>query len=102
MVSKQLIRVIMLYDLLLCFMGLSAAASCHRIRHAFWDNVVGKRNARHLFQKFKLGNQSICDEPRSGWPQILYDKALKTAIEDGNNQLCGELIERFQVSDKTV
>lgn len=73
-----------------------------RICQAFWDNVAGKRNAMHCFQKFNLGNQSICDEPCNGWPQILYDKALKTAIEEGNSQLCGELVERFQVSDKTV
>ena len=63
---------------------------------------MNERTTRHWFQKFRSGDLSLCDEARSGCPQALDNKALKAAIEQESSQTCGELAERFQVSDETV
>lgn len=56
----------------------------------------------YWFEKFRFGALSFCHEPRSDWPQVYDDKVLKAAIEENNRQTCGELAERFHVSDETV
>lgn len=98
-VSKQLVRGF-------CFMTLRWAFShLHQVAEyikPLGENAVNERIARHWLQKFRSGNLSLCDEPRSDQAQVLDDEALKVAIEEDNSQTCGELAERFQVSDETV
>ncbi|GFT16047.1 histone-lysine N-methyltransferase SETMAR [Trichonephila clavipes] len=71
-VSKEPVRVYLLCDFKV---GLSAAASSRRIcQVAFGDSAVNERTARHLFQKFRLGDLSLCDKAQTGRPQALYDE----------------------------
>ena len=97
--SKDLVQSCLLYDFKV---GLSAAASSIRICQAFGDGAVNECTARHWFQKFKSGDLSLHDEPRSGQPQVLNDKVLKAAIERDSSLTCGELARQFNVSDETV
>ena len=62
-VSKDLVRSCLLYDLK---MGLSGAASSFRICQAFGDGTMNEHTAMRWFQKFKLGDLSLHDEPCSG------------------------------------
>ncbi|GFY72332.1 histone-lysine N-methyltransferase SETMAR [Trichonephila inaurata madagascariensis] len=78
-VSKELVRGCLIYDFKV---GLSAAASSHRICQAFGDSAVNERTARHWFQKFRSGDLSLCDKARTGRPQALDDEALKAAIKE--------------------
>ncbi|GFX23220.1 histone-lysine N-methyltransferase SETMAR [Trichonephila clavipes] len=80
--SKELVRGCLLYDFKV---GLSAAASSHRICQAFGDSTVNERTARHWFQKFRSGNLSLCDKARTGRPQVLDDEALQAAIQDDSS-----------------
>jgi len=98
-VSKQLVRVCLLYDFKV---GLSAAASSHRICQAFGESAVNERSLRHWFLKFRSGEVSLADEPRSGGPHVLDDEALKAAIVEDSGLTCDELAERFHVSAETV
>ncbi|GFT86901.1 histone-lysine N-methyltransferase SETMAR [Trichonephila clavipes] len=66
----ELVRGCLLYDFKL---GLSAAASSHRICQAFGDSAVNERMARHWFRKFRSGDMSLCDKARRGRPQALND-----------------------------
>lgn len=63
---------------------------------------MSEHTDRHWFQKFRSEYMSLCDEPRSGRQLFLDYEALKTDVEEGNSQICGELAERFLVSDETV
>ena len=83
-------------------MGLSAAASSRRICQAFGNSAVNEQTARRWSQKFKSGDLSLRDEPSSGRPQVLNDRGLKAAIEEGSSLTCGELARQFNVSDETV
>ena len=97
--SKDLVRSCLLYDFKV---GLSAAASSRRICQPFGDSAVNERTARRWFQKFKLGDLSLRDEPRSGRSQVLNDRTLKAAIEEDSSLTCGEFARQFNVSDETI
>ena len=60
--SKDLVRSCLLYDFKV---GLLAAASSRRICQAFGDSAVNERTAKRWFQKFKSGDLSLRDEPRT-------------------------------------
>lgn len=98
-VSKVLVRSCLLYDFKV---GLSAAESSRRICQAFGDNAVNERTARQWFQKFRSGDMSLNDAPRSGRPQALDDETLRAAIESDSSQTCSELASHFQVTDETI
>ncbi|XP_035232950.1 histone-lysine N-methyltransferase SETMAR-like [Stegodyphus dumicola] len=96
-VSKVLVQSCLLYDF---NVGLSAAESSRQVCQAFGDDGVNKQTTRQWFQKFRSGDMSFSDAPRSGWPQALNDEALKAAIENDSSQTCGELVAHFQISDE--
>ncbi|XP_076066931.1 histone-lysine N-methyltransferase SETMAR-like [Oratosquilla oratoria] len=98
-VSTDLVRGCLLYDFKV---GLSAVVSSRRICQAFGDSAVNERTARLWFKKFKSGDLSLRDEPRSGRPQVLNDGVLKAAIEEDSSLTCGEVARQFNVSDETV
>ncbi|GFW59782.1 histone-lysine N-methyltransferase SETMAR [Trichonephila clavipes] len=98
-VSKEPIRVCLLYDFKV---DLPAAASSRRICQTFGDSAVNEGTAKHLFQKFRSGDLSLCNKARTGRPQALDDEALQAAIEGDNSQMCAELARQFNTSSKTV
>ncbi|XP_076063419.1 histone-lysine N-methyltransferase SETMAR-like [Oratosquilla oratoria] len=98
-VSTDLVRGYLLYDFKV---GLSAAASSRRICQAFGDSAVNEHTARRWFKRFKSGDLSLRDEPRSGRSQVLNDGVLKVTIEEDSSLTCDDLARQFNVSDETV
>ncbi|GFY63103.1 histone-lysine N-methyltransferase SETMAR [Trichonephila inaurata madagascariensis] len=76
-VSKELVRGCLLYDLKV---GLSAAASSHRICQAFGDRAVNENMARHWFQKFRSGDLSLCDKARTGRHRLWMTKPCRRPL----------------------
>lgn len=63
-----------------------------------WVNappVIGSRSSGREVCSFVMS-------PRSGRQQVLDDEALNAAVEEDYSQICGEVAERFEVSDETV
>ncbi|GFT02296.1 histone-lysine N-methyltransferase SETMAR [Nephila pilipes] len=69
---------------------------------AFGDSAVNERTARQLFQKFRSGDLSLCDEHRSGRPHSLDDEDLQAAIEEDSRLKCNEYAKQFNISDETI
>lgn len=97
--SSQLIRACLLYEFKLAN---SAAEATRKICLAFGEDAVKERTARNWFQKFRTGDESLEDEPRTGRPLSLDIEALPTAIEDNSSLTCQELSLIFNVSDETI
>ncbi|GFT09608.1 histone-lysine N-methyltransferase SETMAR [Trichonephila clavipes] len=87
-VLKELVRGCLLYDFQKK-VGLSTAASSHRICQAFGDSAVNERTAVFL----KLSNRPT---------QALGDEALQAAIEEDSSQTCGEFTRQFNTFSQTV
>ncbi|GFY38869.1 hypothetical protein TNIN_474201 [Trichonephila inaurata madagascariensis] len=47
----------------------------------FGDSAANECMARHWFQKFRLGDLSLCDKARTGRPHALDDEALQAVVE---------------------
>ncbi|GFS32114.1 histone-lysine N-methyltransferase SETMAR [Nephila pilipes] len=75
--SKDLVQCCFLYDFKV---GLSEAASSRRIFQVFGDGTVNERTTRHWFKKFRSGDLSLCDEPRSRRPHALDDGACRLLL----------------------
>ena len=60
--TSQLIRGCLLYEVKL---GSSAAEATTKLCSAFGDDAVKDRTARYWFNRFRAGNESLEDEPRS-------------------------------------
>ena len=52
------------------------AETARKINQAFGNDTV-----RRWFAKFRFGNFSLEDEPRSGRPTIIKDEDLRTLVE---------------------
>lgn len=97
--SKQLIRSCLLYDFK---SGLKAVESIRRINAAFGEGTVSRTTAYDWFDRFRGGDYSLEDQPRSGRPSELDDDELRAAVEDDPHITTRELAELLDVSHQTV
>jgi histone-lysine N-methyltransferase SETMAR len=96
--DKTHIRHIMLYEFR---KGSSGAEACRNIC-AIYPGAIGVSQCKVWFQKFRSGDFSLKDEPRSGRPRELDNDVLKNVIEADPRQTAGELAEIFGTSATTV
>lgn len=94
-----MIRTCLLYDFKF---GVTAAESCRRICSAFGADVVSERTAQEWFKRFRTGDTSVQDRPRSGRPSEVCDERLLQLVEADPHANPGELAEALGVSDKTI
>jgi histone-lysine N-methyltransferase SETMAR len=67
-----------------------------------YGEVLDAPKCRYWFRKFKSGDFSLQDAPRSGRPAVLDNDLLKAAIEEDPRLTTRELAERFNCSNSTV
>lgn len=96
---KVAIRSCLLYEYKL---GTNASEACRKICLAFGEDAVKERTARNWFQKFRSGNESLEDEPRSGRPVSIINSELKQAIEADSSLTCHELGLTFNCNEETI
>ena len=93
------IRICLLYEFKL---GHSAAEATRNISQAWSEDAVSERDARWWFERFRSGNMSIEDMPRSGRPSKVNISTLQELIEADPRQTSRELAEALHVDHQTV
>lgn len=96
---KDFIRVLLLYDFKF---GVKAAESSRRICAAFGDGSVSERTAQDWFKRFREGDTSLEDRPRSGRPSVVDDERLRQMVEADQHQTSRELAAILGVSHFTI
>jgi histone-lysine N-methyltransferase SETMAR len=97
--SKPLIRHCLLYDFLY---GRSAAESERCIKQAFGQVKLSSANCRQWFQKFREGDYSCEDKPRSGRPSVVDEDELCRHIEQNPRASARDLARAFGTSHPTI
>ena len=60
---------------------IGAAETARKINQAFGNDSVNERTIQGWFAKFRSGDFSLEDEPRSGRPIVIQDEDLRILVE---------------------
>ena len=100
MVAEKIkIRCSILYEFKL---GRKTSDATRNIRKVFGEDAVSDRNAQFWFAKFRRGDESLDDDPRTGRPSVVSDEILRDEIESNPRQTCSELAQTLKISETTV
>ena len=97
--SKLYIRFGLLYD---CKSGLSTAESSRRLCAAFGQGTVSERTTREWFARFRLGDESLEDQPRSGRPTAVDDDRMLQLLQDDPRLTAPNIAEQLGVCKQAV
>ncbi|CAF4786012.1 unnamed protein product [Rotaria sp. Silwood1] len=93
------IRHCILYEFQL---GNNASAAVHNICAALGEGVVADRTCRDWFKRFREGDMSLEDRPRSGRPLEIDIEQLKVLIEDNPRLTTSELSAMLLCNHSTI
>ena len=93
------IRHCILYEFQL---GNSASAAARNICAALGDDAAADRTCRDWFKRFREGDISLEDRPRSGRPMESDIERLKVLIEDNPRLTTCELSTMFGCNQSTI
>jgi len=60
------------------------------------------KSCREWFRRFKDGDFSVEDKPRSGQPKKFEDKELEALLEEDQNQTQEELAESLGITQQAI
>ena len=76
---KQHLREVLIF----CFNWKKSAAEAHRMLvEVYGDTAPTDKSCKEWFRRFKDGNFSVEDKPRSGQPKKFEDKELEALLEE--------------------
>src|SRR5687768_3726372 len=70
-------------------LGQSAVETARQINLVWGPNSVGESTVCRWFQKFRAGDFSLEDEPRSGRPTVIQDEDWRNLVEADPSQTVG-------------
>ena len=76
--------------------------TARQVNQVWRPNSVGESTVRQWFNKFRSGDFSLEDEPRSGRPKAIPDEDLKAFVEADPSQTVREIAEKLGVDKSTV
>ena len=97
--SKEQVRLLLKYEYL---SELNAAQAAQRINDACGEGTVGESTARRWFAKFREGEESFEDKPRSGRPKEVDRQEVLEAIEETPSLTTRMLADDFDYDQKTI
>lgn len=98
-IDKHHLRAFMLYDYR---SDLKAIESHRRLSSAFGDNIVPQATVYDWYRRFKDGDESLEDQPRSGRPSDFDEVALRNLVESNPSQSVRELAAQLAMSSTSV
>ncbi|EFN88155.1 Histone-lysine N-methyltransferase SETMAR, partial [Harpegnathos saltator] len=79
------------------------AAEAHRMLvEVYGDAAPTDKSCREWFRRFKDGDFSVEDKPRSGQPKKFEDKELEALLEEDQSQTQEELADSLGVTQQAV
>ena len=80
----------------------TAAETARKINQAFGNGSVNEQTVRRWFVKFRFGDFSFEDKPRSGRSIVIQDEDLRTLVETDLSQAVRGMAEELGVSSHVV
>ena len=97
--TKQHLREVLIF----CFNWKKSAAEAHRMLvEVYGDTAPTDKSCREWFRRFKDGDFSVEDKPRSGQPKKFEDKELEALLEEDQSQTQEELAKLLGVTKQAV
>ena len=82
--------------------GKSTKETTQVISDLYPADAVTERNCARWFAKFRAGDRSLQNLPRSGRPQILDRQSLKAVFDADSSVTSRELAIEFECCQKTI
>jgi len=82
--------------------GKSAERVAKKLRDVYGDKALKERQCQNWFRKFRSGDFSLKDEPRSGRPNEVDDDQIKALIELDRHVTEREIGEKLNIPKSTV
>jgi len=98
-ITREHLRVCLFYEYRL---GTKAAEAHRRLCAAFGPDIVSKTMAYDWFNRFRAGNETLTDEPRSGRPSELDKDELRQLVESDPRLTTRELASKLSCSQSTI
>lgn len=99
LVPKEGLRYIYYYE---WSRGTSSAEATREINRAFKQEVTSYPTVHRWYSKFRSGQFSFEDEPRTGRPRSIDDDLLLRNLEDNPNATTRQLANRLDCDHSTV
>ena len=82
--------------------NLNAVETSRKIYEIWGKDTTNKRTLQFWFTKFKAGDFSLEDEPRSGRPTVIQDDILRGSVEADPAKTTRQIPQVMHVNQKTV
>jgi len=82
--------------------GKNADQLAKNLRDLYGDNALKERQYRNCFTKFRSGDFSLEDEPRSGRPSEVDDDQIKALIDLDCHVTEREIVDKLNIPKFTV
>ena len=82
--------------------GKNATETCRKICHVYGENAVTERVCQKWFARFRKGNFSVRDAPRSGRPKMIDSDQMKAVVEQDCRLTTREIADILKISKSSV